>query len=65
MIYTINGILTVESDLNENTIMDVAQDLGCDIMLDYLFKSRIYDKLRENSKLSNNQRLSSNSELTL
>ena len=65
MIYTINGVLTVESDLNENTIMDVAQDLGCDIMLDYLFESRIYDKLRENSKLSNNQRLSSNSEVPL
>ena len=34
-------------------------------MLDYLFESRIYDKLRENSKLSNNQRLSSNSEVPL
>ena len=65
MIYTINGVLTVESDLNENTIMDVAQDLGCDIMLDYLFESRIYDKLRDNGKLSNNQSLSPNSKVPL
>ena len=62
VIYTINGILTVETDLVENTMMDVAQDLGCDIMLDYLFESRIYDKLRENSKLPNIQRLFWNKE---
>ena len=50
VIYSITGILTVETDLKENTIMDVAQDLGCYIMLDYLFESRIYDKLRRDSK---------------
>ena len=50
VIYQIDGILTVETDLRENTVMDVVQDLGCDIVLDYLFDARVYDMLRADSK---------------
>ena len=46
VIYQIDGVLTIPTDLKDNTMVDVAQDLGCNILLDYLYRGWIYDYLR-------------------
>ena len=46
VIYQIDRVLTIPTDLKDNTMVDVAQDLGCNILLDYLYRGWIYDYLR-------------------
>ena len=46
VIYQIDSVLTIPTDLKDNTMVDVAQDLGCDVLLDYLYRGWIYDYLR-------------------
>ena len=46
VIYEIDGVLSIDTDLTDNTMMDVLQDLGCDWMIHYLFKGWLYDRLR-------------------
>ena len=60
VLYRISGVLTQPSDLADNTVMDVAQDLGCDIFLDYMFRGNMYDRLRENSEPSLNRFITKN-----
>ena len=46
VIYQIDRVLTIPTDLKDNTMVDVAQDLGCNILLDYLYRGWVYDYLR-------------------
>ena len=50
VIYQIDRVLTIPTDLKDNTLVDVAQDLGCNILLDYLYRGLIYDDLRGDCK---------------
>ena len=47
VIYYLDGVLTKPSDFEENTVLDVAQRLGCDNMLDYISRGEVYDFFRE------------------